>query len=603
MGIYATIRREWDEYINDDVEIVDGCSFNQYATIKRIHLYHNAKFENPTDFDGREKLFFDVSKYRCAVSAKTLNFDTKDIRLWPLNPTSEIGTFLLEKELALWLKKSEFGKLLNKIAEEAPVYGTVIIRKTKKGAQLVDLRRLAMDPTVETIGESRFVTIKHYLTESELRKKKADGWDAAVIDGLLASKATAQDRPAYEDGSQGARRKAKSPYFAVYERFGEVEEKELTGKAKDKGMARSLFIVAEPYGGSKSQDDGTVLFKSAWMGDYPFKDFHYSKIKGRYLGMGVVEELFQIQERQNELANQKRVSMEISSMHLFQTPGKATALRNLITDLRNGDVLATGVNGAITPITTEERNLAAFGEEERKYDSLADRLTFSYDAVRGESLPASTPVTNAVMQNANANSVFAFKRENLGLTLQSFFNDIVAPQLVKDMDKSHILRFMGGVDDLSKLDGLVAKTAARNAAAEALLNGRPMTAEAQAALESEISDGLKRRGQSRFLELADGFYKDLEFEFDFMVTNEQENVAGMAQNLFQLVTALAQNPQALENPITKTLMYEYARKIGVSPIKLEMAEDKGRETAASAPQMAQPQAPAAPPMPQVPVNA
>lgn len=601
MGIYATIRREWDDYINDDVEIVDGCSFNQYSTIKRIHLYHNAKFENPTYFDGREKLFFDVSRYRCEVASKTLNFDTKDIRLWPMNPTSEIGTFLLEKELALWLKKSEFGKLLNRIAEEAPVYGTAIIRKTKKGASLVDLRRVAMDPTVETIGESRFVTIKHYLTEAELRKKKADGWDADAIDGLLESKATAQEKPAYEDGT-GARKKGKSPYFAVYERFGEVKKSELTGKEKDKDAVRSLFIVAEPYGGSKSDGDGIILFKSEWSGDYPFRDFHYSKIKGRYLGLGVVEELFQIQERQNELANQKRISMEISSMHVFQTPGKSTALRNLLTDLRNGDVLATGVNGAITPITTEERNLPAFGEEEKKYDALADRLTFSYDAVRGESLPASTPVTNAVMQNANANSVFAFKRENLGLTLQSFFNGVVAPQLVRDMSASHILRFMGGVDDLGKLDGLVAKTAARNAAAESLLAGRPMSSEEQSALESEISDSLKKRGQARFLELAEGFYKDLEFEFDFMVINEQENVAGMAQNLFQLVTALAQNPQALENPITKALMYEYARKIGISPLKLEMAEDKGREAAANAP-MAQPAPQPQTAMPQIPMNA
>lgn len=580
MSIFSTIRKEWTDYMNNNVEIVDGYSFNQYDTIKQIHRYFNSRFENSNLYNGREKLFFNISKYRCIVSSKMINFDTKDIRLWPLNPKSEMATFLLEKELALWMKKNKMGKILNQIAEEAPIYGTVIIRKTKGGVKLVDLRRIAMDPTVETIQDSRFISLKHYLSEPELRAKIKDGWDESAVKALIARKGMQQATPAYEMNGQ-VNQVISSPYFEVYERFGEVCQDDLDGKGEDETKVRSLFIVADP---DNKNEDGLVLFKSEWKGEYPFKDYHYSKTKGRYLGIGVIEDLFAAQERRNEIANQKRVSMEISGMHLFQTQAK-TSLANILSDLQNGDVVSTGANGAISPLATEERNLPAFGEEQREYDALADRLSFSYDAVRGEALPASTPVTNALMQNQNANSVFAFKRENLGLVLQDLFNEIVLPQLVKDLSKEHILRFMGSVEDVQKLDGIVTKNLVRNTVMERLLNGQIVTEEDLAKIEEDLNGQLKQRGMNRFLKVVDGFYKQAEMEFDFMVTNEQENVATTATNLMTLITSLAQNPQMLDNPIVKTLMYEYAQKIGVSPLKLEMADNKKAE----APQMGPPQ--------------
>lgn len=585
MSIISTIRKEWTDYMNNNVEIVDGYSFNQYDTIKQIHRYYNSRFENSNLYNGREKLFFNISKYRCTVASKMLNFDTKDIRLWPMNPQSEIATFLLEKELALWMKKNKMGKILNQIAEEAPIYGTVIIRKIKGGAKLVDLRRIAMDPTVESIQDSRFISIKHYLSEPELRAKIKDGWDAEAIKTLIARKGMKQTAPAYE--SQGnVNQVISSPYFEIYERFGEVELEEITGKEKDEEKVRSLFIVADP---DSKNEDGLILFKSEWKGDYPFKDYHYAKTKGRYLGIGVIEDLFPAQERRNEIANQKRVSMEISGMHLFQTQGK-TSLANILSDMQNGDVITTGLNGQISPLATEERNLPAFGEEQKEYDALADRMSFSYDAVRGESLPASTPVTNALMQNQNANSVFAFKRENLGLTLQDLFNEIVLPQLVKDLSKEHILRFMGSVEDVQKLDGLITKSLLRNTIMERLLDGQIITEEDASKLEQELSGQLKQRGMNRFLKVIEGFYKDAEMEFDFMVTNEQENVATTATNLMTLITSLAQNPQMLDNPTVKTLLYEYAQKIGISPMKLELADNKKAEQQPQQPAQPQPDA-------------
>ncbi|MFA5185370.1 MAG: hypothetical protein WC551_02695 [Patescibacteria group bacterium] len=579
-NIYQLIRGDWDNFLNNDVEVVPGYTFNQMDTIKRCHLYYNSKFENGGTYSGEPKLFFNINKFRCDVATRFLNFDTKDIRLWENNSESELKTFLLEKELQLWMKRNKVGKLLNEIAEEAPIYGSVVIRKNKKGAVLVDLRRFALDPTVETVGKSRFLSVKHYLTESEVREKaKTGGWDAKAVEDMLKTKGTLEGKPSYES-DKGYNQITTQPTYEVTEYWGDVAERLLGGKGED--LVRAFFIVGNLDVSTKNDkgeltggEAGLTLFKSRWTKEYPFKDFHYSKTRGRWLGRGVIEDLFEAQERTNEMTNQKRVSMKISAQHTFQTSGN-TGIQNIVQDLVNGDVIQNGGN-LITPIATEERNLAAFTTETQEYDKLADRLSFAFDSVRGESMPSSTPATNAMLQNQGASSVFAFKRENLGLTLQAFFNDFVLPQLMSDLTPEHVLRFTGSLEDISKLDRAISESMTREEVLKRLLSGRPVTDEDQKQIKANIESQLKKRGAKRFIEVSKGFYGDADFEFDFMVTNEQEDVAVAAQNLMGIITALSKNPEMLKNPMIKVLFNQYAQKIGVSPARLELAEQEESE--------------------------
>lgn len=597
-SIYQIVRNEWESFQDDLIEIVPGYSFNQIDTIKRCHLYYNSKFEDNSSYCGRERLFFNIVKYRKEVATRFLNFDTKDIRLWPLNPQSEISTFLLEKELQLWLKQNGVAKLLNQIADEAPLYGSAVIRKLKKGAKCVDLRRLALDPTVDNIEQSRFVTIKHFLTASELRKKIKDGWDEKAVETLIASKGTLSSPASYDDETVLNTNKS-TPYFEVMERYGEVPEWIYEGKGTSDKLIRTFYIVGnvDKYSrgenGAITAEQGLTLFKSKWNKEWPFKDFHYSKTRGRWLGRGVIEDLFEAQERENELANQKRVSMELSSMHVFQTTG-STVLQNILQDLENGDVIVNQGN-PLTPLPNEERNLPAFNTEFELYDTLADRLSFAHEAVRGEAMSSSTPATNAVIQTQGAQSIFAFKKENLGIMLRDFFNEMVLPELLDNLSAEHVLVFTGTSDDLNKLDTIIVKPLIRREVMDRILKGQAVTQEQAKSIEQKYLNDLKKRGGRRFLNLKKDFYKDVDIEFDFMTTNEQEDVATIANNYFNVLQTLAKNPETLKNPMIRTIFYQWAQRVGVSPAKLELAELKEAE---NAPQQTQPQQ-----MPQMPQQA
>lgn len=601
-NIFSQIRVEADDFFNGFIS-VNGYNFNQYQTIKKCALYNDSKFEDDTPYLGRKKQFFNIVNPPCEVATKMLNVDTKNIKLFPTNPKSYWSTYLLEKELKYWLKTSEFAETLNKLAEELPVFGSVVLEKTKKGAEVVDIRRIIIDPSVDCIGDSRFITTIHYMTPTELRETSWDNVETA-IDRFGSTDASEP----YEDKSGGTNKQTSTPYIKVYKRYGEVPEFWLKG-GKSQKMVKSVFIVAgadmleKNSEGKAIGEAGVILFQAKWnKDDYPFKDFHYTRVKGRWLGRGIIEMLFGVQARINELKNQKRVSMEISAMHLFTTPDKQI-VRNILTDLESGDLLVS--QNGIQPIANEERNLQAFTSEETSYLMQADKLTFSYDSMRGENPAATTPLGTTQIITAQAASTFGFKRENVCIAYRDFFNELVMPQLISDLNAEHVMRFTGSAQELMKLDTMASELHAVIHFKNMILNGEIPT---QDDLDKEKNKAIaeyRKLGTSRFLKLKQAFYDDSEFEFDYVIDNENYDVQALATNLKTVITDLASNPAILQDPRLKLMYFKFAEKIGINQAELEAADDQAQEMQQNADkqmmaqQLLQGQVPAGAPVSQV----
>lgn len=573
-SIFAQIRYETDQFLYNFISPVPGYAFNQYQTLKRIFLYLSNKYENGSFYLGREKLFFNVVNPAVEVATKMLNIDTKDIRLVPTNPKSQFSTYLLEKELQLWLKTSEMGRILNTIAEEAPRYGSVLLEKTKKGARVCDLRRTMLDPSVDNAKDSRFITTIHYMSDEELRKT---GWDNVEL--AIQRFGNTQAAQPFEDNMGNMNVMRSSPQVKVYKRYGEVPEKWLKKGSTSNKMVRSLFIVVGPdmlqrnSSGQMTQELGVILFKSEWKGDYPFMDFHYTKIKGRWLGMGVVETLFDYQTRMNELKNQKRLSMELSTLHLFQTKDKQL-VRNVLTDLENGDIMYSPAG--IEPIVNEERNLPAFDGEEASYLAEIDRVSFAYEANRGE-VASDTTLGQTEIAVAQSTSVFAFKKQNLALMLRPFFNELVMPQLLRDLTPEHIMRFTGSTQELNKLDEAAAEIHVNDEIKKKVLAGIRVNLEFQELVRQDAIKTYRKLGSNRYLKIKENFYGDAEYEFDFKIDNEAMDPNKILQGVQYLMANFMSNPVALQDPRVKLMYDKAAQQFGISTAEIELAHNIATE--------------------------
>jgi hypothetical protein len=581
-NIFSIIRGEIDDFMYNSIEIVPGYTFNQYETIKRCHLYINSKFRDNSPYQGMQKIFVNKIKPVRDVVAKFLNVDTKDIRLISTSGSKNpFKTLVGQKELDYYLKENDFAQKLNDMADRAADFGSVVIKKTKKGAEIADLRRFFLDPTVENCQKSRFVTFKHLFTETELKKKVKDGWDETVINNIIEWK-----RRQMRSGTAGMSYETNgmvnmirsTPYIEVYERFGEVEEWMLKDSGKSQDLVRSLFIVAEPMSfsmDSKGQylgEDGGVLFRSEWRGLWPVDEYHYYKTPGRWLGIGPVEALFIPQERINELANQKRVSMELSTLHLFQRNGKGV-VQNVVSDLINGDVLDNG-GAPYEPVANEERNLNAFQSEEQLYTELIQSISFVSPQTTGEAVPSSTPATNTVIQQNNITSIFAFKRQNFANFVRRYLRTFELPQLLTNISREHILRFAGDYEDMLRLTAAIATSYTNSQVKEKMFKGDIVTPEQYQSMLTENINQLKTVKELH-LQVTEGWFDDIDLDFDILIDNEQQSTDVIANNEWQMIQVIAGNPQALENPVVRALVFDYAEKVGINPTKLESGINMG----------------------------
>jgi hypothetical protein len=572
-NIFSIIRQEKNDFINNYIQPIDGWSFSQYQTIKRIHLYSNDKFENGQYYLGREKIFFNVVNNPVELAQTLLDFDTKHVKAYSRALNSYDKLFLFNKEAEYYFKKTKFSSILNEISEGVSRYGSHVIKKTKGGIESCDLRKLMLDPAVDRIHNSRFITIVHDYTASELREQgEKNGWDKDAVEKAIKSFGNTNTPDSYMDAYGNLNQIRSSPYIRVYERWGEVPEKLFGGKSKK--MVKSLFMVAGADEQTRNAEglavgeEGIVLFKTKWHKAYPFKDFHYTKTKGRWLGVGIVEKLFPVQIRFNELKNQQRFAMELSSKHIFQSKDRNVS-NNLLTDVDNGQVLS--VKNEITPVVNEERNLSAFNKEEQTYYKQAQDITFSYESVRGD-MGAETTATTASISTQRSSSVFELKRENIGNDLRDFLNDFVKDDIIRDITPEHILVFTGNVSEVNIFDDKFAQAKTNSYFLENLLNGKIIEAPELESYKNKILMDLKRGAIDRAVIIEKDYFKDSDLWLDFNLTNEAFDASTVFSNSNSVLIALAQNPTILQDPRLKVVFYKYMESLGINPTEIELAE-------------------------------
>nr|AKH47999.1 hypothetical protein [uncultured marine virus] len=588
-GIQATVRQEINDFIYRTIRVVDGYSFNQYNNVKKIHLYMNSQFasqvanryplvDNTQEEDDR--IFFNITTPRVKAVKRFFDIDIADIRLDEIDPQSELAINLLNKDFERFANDINLSKDLNEFADSLVTYGSIVVKVDKDGKpHNIHLKDYFLDPTVKQSKDSRFNTIKHVMSPKELRDKVKDGWDEGAVERLIeraGKKSNAKD--SYED-EWSINSIVSSPLIDVYERYGTLPRNMIEGGTNEEEVM-TITITGDPLsfaaqsntdGSQTVIEEGEVLFKSLWKKDIPIIDTHLVKTANRWQGIGIVELLYPVQQRMNEVANQKRVSMEISMLHLFQT-ADPTVLNNVLTDLENGAVVKTKVPGALQPIVNEERNLPAIQSEEQVYQEQGDKLTFANDLLAGGDVPSSTPATNVVVQNNNQVLVHLQDRENFANFISDvYIKPFIVPMLLREMKDEHFLRIVSEPEDILQIDEKIIDMKFRKEVIkQAIEKGGVIDVLAGEDLREEMMKELKTSSPNRYVKVLQDYYSNKVGDILVLIDNEKKDIAKIANNTLNFFN-LIQNPGVLDDPVNRLFVSNYGREIGIDTSKLEMA--------------------------------
>lgn len=546
------ISREVEDFKTKNVTVVPGLYFNQYETIQNIFFYYNSKFRTgEVDDEGDRKYFYNIVKNPCKVFSKAIDFDTKNIRLLTTGGGDPTKTWFMERDLKYWMRDKQFGKVLNRIFKELPIFGSVVLKIVKGKPYFVDLRNFVVTQSAETLDSANYIIEVHNFSIPDFRKAgKEMGWDESKIEEAIKKFHEQKD----------------SSHIRVYERYGEVEE--MSDKGERSYTRRRVYVAdvgTDEYdqrGELTVENPGVVLSSEEWEG-HPYWEFHAEKLSGRWLGIGVVETLFEPQIRQNEIANLQSKASYFAALHLWQTRDP-NFNRNLVTDARNGEVLL--VDSEITQVAMDERNMPFFSDETNKWLRNRDELTFSYDVVQGERLPAGTPLGSAQIAIGQTLSYFEQIQENIALDIKEMLYEVIIPQFEKDSSTEHTLRLVGQDLDVyieMVQNELILKEMIRQAVDS--VTGRPFpTSQDREVAEVAIAESIKQ-GKEKILTIPKDFYKNAKYDVDIDITGESVDTRVKAATKFAILQAITADPTMTQDPTKRKLLASYAEDGGLNP--------------------------------------
>lgn len=587
-----------DNFLRKEIEIVPGLMHNQYEIVKRTYFYQHNQFESgPTDENGDPKYFYDLVTDRNDDATKNIDLDTRDAYIKAESEGAYLKSWLLRREFMAYAKTSGFGMKLNELSNDLPAFGTVVWKKVKVNGrcdvQQVELINLMNDPAAKSLKDG--ITIeRHVLNQSQLRNYKS--WDQNEVNNMIRNGQTVAKTGFLDTaqsvlaGSFATQIDEFTPFYEVYELWGEIprsmyERYQRGGKprvyqrglppvqkaspageseASSKGVNDSVFVMAIVSGVESGQNESVLFCKEVSRDIFPYKEVHFRRRKGRWLGVGNYEACFDLTEKANELTNRYFGSLRIALLHLYQTRDK-THIKNMLTDLLDGDLVVS--RSEITAIPTEIRGASDYLNEMKAIEAKADRICKSLEVVTGQNLPSNTPFKLGNQQLISATKFFGFVQQNMGLFLEQVFNEWLLVDFSASLTEEHILDILDDTEDMEIYYTAKRKIYQYDVMKRYILeNNRMPSAEDMQTVGALVQDQIAKAPKQVKVEM--DYYSDLKYSVKMVITGENDKKKENLETLSDMYQVTAANPAALQDPRLLKILNLILEETGFSPLQI-----------------------------------
>lgn len=569
--IQSLVRKAEQNYVSGTTTLSKYVQHSMFETIERIDAYLNSKhISGSKDSLGRDKPFFNIVTAAVNIWYRATDIDRKDIRIKATKSSEEILAFLATVHLRNWMKKTQFGVFLNQWGRALSRYGSAVVKFVEKDgtlyASVVPWNRIIVD----SVDFKNNIKIeKLYLTPAQLRSHPE--YDQEQVENLIANA---------QGGRETLDKQKKdtlSGYIELYEVHGELPLLYLTGRDSDAKIYRQQMHVVSFIEAKAGTYEDFSLYKGKEKKD-PYMITHLIEEDGRTLSIGAVEHLFEAQWMQNHSIKTMKDTLDLASRLIFQTSDGNFIGRNVLKAVETGDILITKINEPLTQLNNSKQDITSLQNFANQWRVLAQELTSTPDALRGNTMPSGTPYSLGTLLAQNAGSLFEIMTENKGLAIEEMLRVHVIPHLKTKLNNADEVAATLESHDLTKIDSIfVPKEAIRQynrSAIDTMLSGNIPSPYQPDLAEQGVKDQLATQGATRFFTTDDAkktnwneLFKDFEWECEVEVTNESVDKQAVLTTLSSMLQTAVNNPE-----LYKLISSKIMEVTGViSPIEVKTA--------------------------------
>lgn len=550
-----------NSYREKKIEISPNVFYSQKETLDRINRTIARAFAVEGEPTGVPKTWFDTITSSRRLYKSRIESDLKDIRAYD-KKGDWIAKGLIDDRLDTVIEENGTATLLNELTDTLVDYGsTVLYHQGLKGV-CINPTDIIIDPTAKSINSSEYIIIKKRMLLSDMLTMET--WDKASVQDIL------NNRNSYTSLQYD------NKINVYYAWIKEIENNK---------QVRKFYVYVERLATDEIVDrnniSATEVFCGDWIGELPFYEAHLNRQHNRWLGQGVVELLFDAQERANELATQSRMALAASSTQVWLSNVQLDI--DQITELPHGAIINAPSTGTIQPklerVDTYERSLSGLNAERDAYDKRTQDIVGSYEVAKGGETPATMPATNASISDRNSKTMFAYDREQFEIMFEKYLNKTIKPLIMKSYKLGDSLN----IEDpklLKKLNEKRIETEVNRRAWNKFFKGEIVDDGLISIIRQQVVSDMQGRGYKYDQDMFAG----KEISLRFIISEQEIPMQTIQQNTFTILQPLLAK-YGIENPITKQLLYSWADISGMNMFDMDKAFMEAEEMAQKAQSM------------------
>lgn len=533
-------KSSWEEGV---VFVTDRVAFNIRELIKELRRNYWGVFEESIDpTTGRQKIWIPLTESTVESTVKNIDLDTKDINFRAKKQSAVGLTSLVRTAVKEQLDSMYFGEYLDEMERSLCIDGTAVWKivedkdednKPSFCIYPVDLLNFYIDPSARSIQESDIIE-RSILTKEEFMQMS--GWE---------NKDDVQFSDQIDPNSDMSRTTNKSTMsIEVYEWWGQMPKSFITGNDKDDKEYIPGHIVIS----NLNQDAVFHLIEKNpnKKGLKPYEEVWYSRVPNRWYGRGPAERLMMLQLYINTVVNIRINRSYVSQLGLWKVRKGSGITAQMLSKLTANGAIAVNNMQDIEQLVMQEASQASYNDENVAV-SWAERVTSAFEVVTGETLPASTPATNAVIQSRAAQSSFTFVKEGIGMFLQRVIKRHVMPIIQKRLTPDEVMRLTDEPEKIRIIDERVVNEMVYRKLKEMNKKGEfvvPETVEFERLRALEV---LRASSDERMVKLSEKINLS-DYDVQVYITNEEIDKGVLIQNLTQMLQMVASIPNSGVDP-------------------------------------------------------
>lgn len=576
--IGSLVRDREARYVSSqNTDISTNVQWNLKDHVENVEAYKYSKhLTGSTDSQGREKPFFNISTAASNVWYRATDIDRRNIRVKATKPEDMVAAFVATHKLQEFMRKSDFGTFLNSWGRVLADYGSAVTKFIEKDGELhpmvVPWTRLIVDNV--SFDDDVVIELLE-LTPDKLMQRDYDKEKSKELLDALEER----------ENSDGSDKDQKANYIKLYEVHGRMPKSYRTGNREDcEEFEQQMFVISFV----KGSDGQTTEFILAQGREdlHPYMISHLIEEEGRVCAIGAYEHLFESQWIANHTAKTIKDQLDLASKLVFQTADDTYLGQNVLGSIENGDILIYKDNKPLTQLQNNSHDISALQAYGQQWDNLAKEITSTPDAIRGDTMPSGTAYRSVAIQNRESHSLFELMTENKGLAIERIMRTFVLPHIKRKMSNTDVLAATLESHDIQFIDPRflpyraekLAKAAVKDILRSGDMDQLPLVT--QEGFEQQVRQDLAEMGNTRFLKPSEidsktwkEALKDLEWELEVEVTNENTDKEATMTTLTTVLQTLAANPYVLQDKNMSMLFNKILEETGrLSPLELSQAQ-------------------------------